>query len=77
VDQKTGAFQIGCGQYGQQPDGFLCFIEPSRPTICRLFRKIDTSGPVSALQQSLDEILSANPAISELSWSTHDEFNRP
>ena len=48
---------IGCGKYGEHPDGFLCFIEPHRPMIRRLFRKIDTSGPILALHEAIDQVL--------------------
>jgi hypothetical protein len=68
---------VGCGKYGDHPDGFLCFIEPHRPTIRRLFRKMDTSEPVLALGKALDEILSANPAIKDVAWSTYEKFNCP
>jgi hypothetical protein len=36
---------IGCGNYDEYPDGFLCFIEPHRPVIrpCPFLWKVDTS----------------------------------
>lgn len=68
---------IGCGQYGDDLDRFLCFIEPHAPVIRRLFRKIDTSGPVLALQRALNEVLSASLGITEIRWWTYDEFNQP
>lgn len=47
---------IGCGRYQEYPDGFLCFIEPLRPTIKRfiVFGKIDTTETVGKLQLALE-----------------------
>src|ERR1041384_7746798 len=43
IENPTFRVFIGCGhQYGDD-DVFLCFIEPSKPVIRKLFRKIDTT----------------------------------
>ena len=70
---------IGCGNYQEYPDGFLCFIEPHQPTVRRLFVlwKIDTSKRVTALQQALDQLMSSHPGIREKRWWTYDEFINP
>lgn len=70
---------IGCGNYDEYPDdGFLCFIEPHRPRIRQwLLWTVDTSARVTALQEAIDQVLSANPAIRAKKWWSHDEFNRP
>jgi hypothetical protein len=74
---------IGCGNYGgtygDDDVCFLCFIEPHRKTI-RPFPflwKVDTSAKVAALQEAMDQLLSANPGIRDKLWWTYDEFNRP
>lgn len=68
---------IGCGNYDEYPDGFLCFIEPHRPAIRRFpfLSKIDTSTKVGQLQAAIDQALSANPGIRETRWWTFEEFN--
>jgi len=33
---------VGCGNCEEHPDGFLVFIEPSKPFVRRRLRKIDT-----------------------------------
>ncbi len=68
---------IGLGPYGEHQDGFLCFIEPSRPFIRRWLRKIDTTGPVLTLQKALNDVLTAKSGITEIKWWTRDEFNGP
>jgi hypothetical protein len=70
---------IGVGNYEEYPDGFLCFIEPHKPTIRKVlfFGKINTSRRVAALQKAIDEVLSAEPTINSIRWWTYDEFHRP
>ena len=68
---------IGCANYQEYPDGFLCFIEPHKPFIHRLFRKIDTRDRVSDLQVALDGVLSEQSGIRSKRWWTYDAFMRP
>lgn len=70
---------IGCSNDEEHSDGFLCFIEPHRPTLRRFpfLRMIDTTARVTALQQAIDEVLSAEPAITNKHWWSYDEFNNP
>jgi hypothetical protein len=70
---------IGCGSYDEYPgDGFLCFIEPHQLLIRRwILWTVDTSARIAALQQAMDAVLLANPAVRDVKWWTHDEFNRP
>jgi len=79
VPIKNDGFKlwIGCGNYEEYPDGFLCFIEPHKPAIRRLFRKISTQSRVEALQRAMDAILSESAGIRDKRWWTHDEFNSP
>jgi hypothetical protein len=85
VPIKNDGFKIriGCGNYGmsdgEYDEGFLCFIEPHRPTIRRFpfLRKIDTSAKITALQEAIDQLLSANPTVRDKRWWTYEEFNLP
>jgi hypothetical protein len=68
---------IGCGNYDAYPDAFLCFIEPHRPMVRRfLLWKVATSAKVCALQEAIDQLLSANPGIRDKRWWTYEEFNQ-
>jgi len=65
---------IGCGHYQEYPDGYLCFIEPSKPTIRKFpFTKIDTTGEVARIADALDGILTSNPDIHGLRWWSENE----
>ena len=81
VPIKNDGFKlwIGCGNYDEYPDGFLCFIEPHDRAIRRFpfLWKVDTSAKVSALQAAIDQVLSVNPSIRDKRWWSHEEFIRP
>jgi len=70
---------IGCGNYQEYDDGFLCFIEPHQPTIRKVlfFGRINTAPRVTALQQAIDQVLSAEPSITNKRWWSFEEFTRP
>src|SRR5579863_8702425 len=58
---------VGCGNYQEYPNGFLCFIEPSKPTIWRFpFKKIDTTAYVARIADALDKILTSDPDIRDV-----------
>lgn len=79
IQNEAFPLWIGCGNYPEYPNGFLCFIEPHEPLLKKFlfFGKIDTTERVGALQAAVDEVLSAEPAISGLKWWTFEEFNQP
>ena len=67
---------VGCGNYQEYPDdGFLVFIEPSRPVIKKWFKKIDVSADITELADRLDAILRDDPAIRDIRWWTDDEVS--
>lgn len=75
VPIKHDAFPmwIGCGHYQEYEDGYLVFIEPSKPTIRKgLFRKIDTTTDVERIAAILDRILKADPGVSGIRWWRED-----
>jgi hypothetical protein len=75
IDLKHDAFPlwIGCGNYEEYEDGFLCFIEPSRPYVRRLFTRVSTTSSVDRLATSLDSIIRSSDKGSQLRWWTEAE----
>lgn len=70
VNNSAFPIFIGCGNQAA-PGGteFLCFIEPSKPTVRKgLFRKVDTVADVSRVADALDKILSGHSGIKDLLW---------
>ncbi|MBL8182938.1 MAG: hypothetical protein JNL64_15170 [Blastocatellia bacterium] len=70
---------IGCGNYLDYENGFLCFIEPNKETIKKFlfFGAIETKPRITELQKAMDEVLKAEPSIQQMKWFTHEEFNSP
>ncbi len=67
---------IGCGHYEEYIDGFLCFIEPSKPYVRKfLFKKIPTEKQVESVQKALNNVLAQNEEIRNIKWWTEHDFN--
>jgi hypothetical protein len=67
---------IGCGNYEEYPDGFLCFVEPSKPFVRKWFRKINSTTRVGAVADALEAALRAHPRIYNLRWWSEKEIAR-
>ena len=72
---KNEAFSmwIGCGHYQEYPNGYLCFVEPSKPIIRKLFKKIDTTEQVGRVVKALDKVLNSDGEITNLRWWDENE----
>jgi len=68
---------IGCGNYYQYPDGFLCFIKTATPVASKFFKKGDTLKRIAKLQQAIDSLLAENPEIREIKWWSEEDENHP
>ena len=79
IENQEFNLWIGCGNYEEYPNVFLCFIEPHKPEIRKFpfFRKTSTVSTVNKLREALNNILSSNPGIEGITWHTHDEFSNP
>ncbi len=60
---------ICCGHQNGDDDQFLCFTDPSTPVVKKLFRKIDATPELTRLIEALQQILSADPEITNVVWS--------
>lgn len=72
---KNEAFSmwIGCGHYQEYLNGYLCFVEPSKPVIRKLFKKIDTTEKVGQVVKVLDKILKSDQEIKNIRWWEENE----
>lgn len=75
VRNKDFKLWVGCGNYEEYPNGFLCFIEPSKPYVRKLFKKISTIEKVTQLREAIDKLLSSNSNVQNIKWWTTEEFN--
>jgi len=58
-----------CGHQDGDDDQFLCFTDPARPIVKKLFKKIDATPQLSRLTAAMQEILSSDPDIRDLVWT--------
>jgi hypothetical protein len=77
VQNESFPIRVGCGNYDEYPDGFLCFIEPHQPFVRRWLRKIATVDRIAEVQRALDRALTAHPQVRDVRWWTYEEFNNP
>ncbi len=65
---------VGCGHYQEYPDGYLIFVEPSKPTIRKgLFKRIDATPDIEKVASAIDRILKSDPDIHDIRWWSDDE----
>ena len=72
VPVRNEGFRLAlcCGhQSGDDGDEFLCFTDPSRPIVKKLFRKIDATAQLTRLTQALEQILASDPDIRDVVWT--------
>ncbi len=65
---------IGCGNYEELKNGFLCFIEPSQPYVRKWFSKIETASVVEPLAIAIEKILLASGKVEHLRWWREEEL---
>jgi hypothetical protein len=63
------ALWIGCGNLEESDEGFLVFVEPSRPHVRRLFRKVETAPFVAPVAETLHALLADSGLVTELRWA--------
>lgn len=64
---------IGCGFNPEYEDGFLCFIEPSKPFVRRWLKRIPTEQPIERLATAVESILRETKRVHALRWWTEAE----
>ena len=71
VPVRNEGFELAlcCGHQNGDDDEFLCFTEPSKPIVKKLFKKVDATIQLSRLTEALEKILSSDPDIREIVWT--------
>ena len=59
---------VCCGHQDGEPDEFLCFTEPATPVVKKLFKKINATPQLTRLTEALQQILSSDPDIRDVTW---------
>src|SRR5512141_1743768 len=60
---------ICCGHQHGDEDEFLCFTDPAKPVVRKLFRKVDVTPQLACLVAAMEKILASDPAIREIEWT--------
>ena len=68
---KNEGFRLAicCGHQNGDDDEFLCFTDPDKPVIKKLFKKIDASEQLDRLVAAMQKILASDPDIRNVEWS--------
>ncbi len=74
LENEAFPLWIGCGHYQEYEDGFLCFVEPSKPVVRRFFKRIDARPAIERAVAALDAVLGAEPEVHDVKWWTAEEF---
>lgn len=73
IKNKGFGLWVGCSHYQEWEDGFLCFIEPSKPIVWRWFRRVPTEAVVTKLAEAIEKALQAHPEVRALRWWSTEE----
>jgi hypothetical protein len=76
LENKEFPLWIGCANYEEFENGFLCFIEPSKPVVRKWFSKVDTTPTVESVAVALGSILRGSGKTSRLRWWDDSEVRR-
>ena len=68
---KNEGFRLAicCGHQNGDDDEFLCFTDPDKPIIKKLFKRIDTSEQLGCLVAAMEKILDSDPEIRNVEWT--------
>jgi hypothetical protein len=68
---KNEGFRLAicCGHQNGDDDEFLCFTDPDKPVIKKLFKKIDATEQLTRLVTAMERILASDPDIRNIEWS--------
>ena len=73
LENEAFPLWVGCGNYEEFENGFLCFIEPSKPIVKKWFSKIDATPTVEKLASALEALLQGSGKVSKFRWWSENE----
>ena len=68
LENATFPLWVGCGNYGEGGDAFLCFIEPSKPVLRKWFTKVETADVVERVASALEASLHKSGKVLGIKW---------
>jgi len=73
IKNKAFPLWIGCGHFEEYTYGYMCFIEPSKPYVRRLLKRVNTSEVIELLATAIERVLCASALVSNVRWWTDAE----
>jgi len=70
VERNPCLLWVGCGNEDGSFSRWGLFVEAEPGFIQKMFKRIDPSASVSALEQALEEIVRAEPEFSAIEWES-------
>jgi len=68
IENESFRLWIGCGNRDDSENRFIAFIEPAKPYVWRLFRKIETAPVTERLAQALEAVITQSGKATEIRW---------
>jgi hypothetical protein len=69
IPNEAFSLALGCGHQNGDDNEFLCFTDPGRPIVRKLFKKIDGTVQLTRLTEALQQILDSDSEIKDVRWS--------
>jgi hypothetical protein len=75
IELESGSFPlwIGCSTYAERENGFLCFIEPSKPLTWSVLQRTNAEVMIEPLAQAMQTILERSGNVTGLRWWNENE----
>lgn len=73
ISDKSFPMAVCCGHQEGDTDEFLCFTDPGKPVIKKLFKSIDGTEKLTHLVDLLNTILTSDPDIRDVQWAEPDK----
>lgn len=76
LDNAEFPLWVGVGNYEEYDDGFLCFIEPSKPFVRRWFRSVPTGGTIERLANAMEQVIRDSGKARDMKWWSDADSGR-
>ena len=73
IENANFPLWLGCGNRDETEDGYLVFIEPSKPYVRKWLKKIPTMDKVERVAEAVEAILRSHDQVEAVKWWDEDE----
>ena len=69
IQNERFKLAVCCGHQSGDDDEFLCFTDPSRPIVKKLFKTIDGTAELTRLTEAIHQVLVSDAEIRDITWN--------